>query len=271
MVVTSPFLDYLAAGVHQQEAARAVGVLHLPRLEAALSEQRALLVARRARNGYLPAVQRKFAAAVYAARGLHLREHALGNVQQPEQFLVPAQLADVIEHRAACVGVVRHVDAPAGQLPDEPCVYRAEQQLTRLGARPRSRDVIEQPLDLRPGEVRVRLKSGLIAYRLGVAVLYKPVDDIGGAAALPDDGVRDWLSGRLVPDNCRLALVRDAYRRDVFGFNAQLCHGRAGHLKRRVPYLLRVVLDPARLRVYLPKLLLRQGADIPAPVEQNAP
>ena len=40
-------LDYLTAGVHQQEAARAVGVLHLPRFEAALPKQCALLVARK--------------------------------------------------------------------------------------------------------------------------------------------------------------------------------------------------------------------------------
>ena len=115
------------------------------------------------------------------------------------------------------------------------------------------------------------MESGLIAYRVGVAVLYKPVDDIGGAAALPDDGVHNRLAGGLVPDNCRLALVRDAYRRNVLGFDAQLRHSRAGHLQRRVPYLPGVVLDPARLRVYLPKLLLRRGADIAAPVEQNAP
>ena len=57
-------LYYFAARIHQQKAARAVGVLHLPRLEAALPEQRALLVAGGAGDGYLSAVKLKLRHAV---------------------------------------------------------------------------------------------------------------------------------------------------------------------------------------------------------------
>ena len=53
MVVTRPWrlTQRRLARVHEQEAARAVGILGLAGLEAALAEQRGLLVARRARDG----------------------------------------------------------------------------------------------------------------------------------------------------------------------------------------------------------------------------
>ncbi|MNM67891.1 hypothetical protein D3C81_794350 [compost metagenome] len=47
----------LAAGMHQQEAAGAIGVLRLPGLHAHLAEQRGLLVAGDAADGHLPAAE----------------------------------------------------------------------------------------------------------------------------------------------------------------------------------------------------------------------
>ena len=260
----------LAAGVHQKEAARAVGVLHLTGLEAALAEQSALLVARGAGDRDLTAVELKGAVAVHIARGLDLRQHARGDVEQLKQFGIPAQVVDVVEHRAAGVGLVGDVDVAVRQLPDQPGVDRAEQQLASLRPLARAGHVVQQPFDLRAGEIRVRHKARLGADLVAPACLDDPVDDIGGTAALPDDGVCNRLAGGLVPDHGGLTLVGDADGGNVRGGDAELAHRAARHLKRRVPDLVRVVLDPAGLRENLAEFLLRGGTDVAGAVKENA-
>ena len=216
--------DGLAAGVHQKEAARAVGVLHLTGLEAALAEQSALLVARGAGNRDLAAVELKGAVAVHMARGLDLRQHARGDVEQLKQFGIPAEVVDVVEHRAAGVGLVGDVDVAVRQLPDQPGVDRAEEQLASLSPLACAGHVVQQPFDLRAGEIRVRHETRLGADLIAPARLDDAVDDVGGAAALPDDGVGDRLAGGLVPDHGRLALVGDADGGNVCGRDAELAH-----------------------------------------------
>ena len=99
----------------------------------------------------------------------------------------------------------------AGQLPDQPGVDVAEQQFAGAGALARAGHVVENPADLAGGEVGVDDEPGLArdgrrprgaAGQLGAV--------IGRAAALPDDGGRDRLAGRAVPDDGGLALVGDA-------------------------------------------------------------
>ncbi|MPM91272.1 hypothetical protein SDC9_138400 [bioreactor metagenome] len=48
-----------------------------------------------------------------------------GNVQFPAQRFVPVQSVDVEQHGAGGIGIVRHMDPPAGEVPDEPGVHRA--------------------------------------------------------------------------------------------------------------------------------------------------
>lgn len=50
--------------------------------------------------------------------------------------------------------------------------------------------------------------------------------------------------------------------------HAELVHCGARHLQRRVPYLHRVMLDPAGVGEYLRELLLRGGADTPRLVKE---
>src|SRR5699024_6795081 len=148
------------------EAARAVGVLHVAGLEAALAEERALLVARRARDGYLPAEEPRLRLAVDAARGLHLRQHLLRYAEELQQLGVPAQPPDVEEHRAPGVGTVRHVRAAAREVPDEPAVYRHVEQTALLRAPARAGDLFQYPEQLGVREIGVRHKGGPLPYLL---------------------------------------------------------------------------------------------------------
>ena len=66
-----------------------------------------------------------------------------------------SSVVDVEQHRAAGVGVVGDVDLAAGQPPDQEGVDGAEEQLAALRPVAGALDVVEQPFDLRAGEVGV--------------------------------------------------------------------------------------------------------------------
>src|SRR5207245_8398815 len=81
-----------------------------------------------------------------------------------------------------------------------------------------------------------------------------------GPAVLPDDGVVDRLAALAVPDDGRLTLIGDADAHQIFHGNIFLLKRFAGHLTLRLEDFLRVVLDPAALRIDLAQFALR-GAD----------
>ena len=84
-----------------------------------------------------------------------------------------APVVDVVEERPARVRGVRRVHGAARELPDEPRVDRPERELPAGGPRPRAGHVVEEPLQLRPGEVgvedeaRLRRERRLVARRPG--------------------------------------------------------------------------------------------------------
>ena len=83
-------IDGDTSAMHEQKAAGAVGVLRLARMEAALAEERRLLVARHAADGNAldePRVRRHAEA---AGRGAHLGKDGLGDAEELKQEGIPA-------------------------------------------------------------------------------------------------------------------------------------------------------------------------------------
>src|SRR4051812_45526105 len=114
--------------------------------------------------------------------------------------------------------------------------------------------VLREPGELGPGEVGVETQAGQLGDARLVAGLAQPVTDVGGAPVLPDDRAAGGGKGLAVPQHRRLALVRDADGRrwlDI-GDGERLPARR----QRCLPDLLRLVLDPARLREVLGELLV---------------
>ena len=111
----------------------------------------------------------------------------------------------------------------------------AEQQVAGLGLGARAVDVVEDPLDLRPGEVGRQRQAGLGAEAVLAAVLGELVDDHVGPRVLPDDRVVDGLAGVLVPDDRGLALVGDADGGEVRGGDAGLVERAADHFLACAP------------------------------------
>lgn len=116
---------------------------------------------------------------------------------------------DVEQHGPRGIGVVGDVDLAFGELPDQPGVDGAEQQVAVARAFAGAFDVVEDPLQLGPGEVRIGDQPGGFA-----DVVFQPVAlelraDRRAAPALPDDGVVDRPTAVTVPDHRGLALVGD--------------------------------------------------------------
>ena len=261
------------AGVHHGKAAGAVGIFRLARMDAALPEQGRLLVARRAadrRAGeLLESRHMRVDRAVLFGVGHRLREHAHRDSERFAELGVPLQRMYIEEHRAGSVAVIGHMDAPAGQIPDEPCVHRAEEKLAALGALSRAGDVIEDPAQLGAGEIGVDQKAGLFADLLFPAIGAQLLAQRRRPAALPDDRVIHGAARFLFPDDRRLALVGDADSGDVRGGKAARAECLRERFKLRIEDRHRIVLHPAGLRIDLREGVLRERHDLPVHIKNN--
>ncbi len=255
--------------MHQQETSGAIGVLGEARGEAGLPEQRRLLVARHAAHWNGRAEQLRLRFAEDAAGRAHLGQHFSRHAEQPQQLGVPAAGVDVVEHRARGVAGIGGMDAPAGEVPQQPGVDGAEGEFAAGGARPCALHVIEQPAQLRAGEIRVGEQAGAAADLVLGAAGLQLVAQRGGAAVLPDDGVGQRLAGAAVPQHGGLALVGDADGGDVARRQPGALERFGGDAALRGPYLQRIVLDPARLRIDLAELLLGEADDASFLIEDD--
>src|SRR4029077_13802254 len=136
----------------------------------------------------------------------------------------------------------------ARQLPHQPGVDGAETQLAPGRTLFRAAHVPEQPAQLRRAEVRIEDEPRLAPQEVLRARGAERVAMVGGAPILPDDGAVDGAPATPVPEDRRLALVRDADAGDVAPAGAGAAARRAQHAERDPPDLLGIVLDPAGAR-----------------------
>src|SRR2546430_15196089 len=161
---------------------------------------------------------------------------------------------DVEDERSRRVRDVGRVRAAAGELPDEPGVDRAADELAGLGTLLRTSDLIEDPTDLGPGEVRVDHQAGALAHQLLVTVGAQSLADGRACPALPDDGGIDRTARRTLPHDGRLALVCNADRGDLGRTETRTREGFAPARDGSREDLLGIVLDLNRSRVDMPDL-----------------
>ncbi len=221
--------DRRRAGVHQHEAAGAVGVLGQARRRGTPGRTAPPAGRRRCRRS-APRRRRACVSPYTPDDGTTSGSTARGTSSSCEQLVVPVAACGC---RTAACGRrcgVGHVHAAAGQVPDQPGVDRAERELAARRARAGARHVVEQPLELGAGEIGVEHQPGLRRDRRRLARGAQRVAHRRRAAVLPDDGVGDRPPGRALPQQRRLALVGDAdggdvARRDA-GLGERLVHRR---------------------------------------------
>lgn len=265
-------LARLVPGVQQHEAAGAVRVLCLTGFKAALAKERCLLVSGHARDGDARRDAGVARLAKEAGAGTDLGHHWRGDAKQVKELLVPAAAMDVVEHGAAGVGGVRRVDEAAREHPDKPRVHGAKEQLAGLGPLPRSGHVLKDPGDLACREVRIRQKARLGPHHLAhLGGSAHPLHQLGGAPALPHDGVADRGARRRVPHHGGLALV--VYANGVYVLRPKPvpCQKLGQAPKLREENLLGIVLHPAGLGEYLLEGPLHAVDHTAAPVYEHGP
>src|SRR4029077_19323127 len=181
-----------------------------------------------------------------------LRQHGARHLDLAQQLGIPVEGLEVHQHgpgAIAVVGDVRAAVGPARQPPDDPGIDVAEQQVPTLGRCAGARNVVEDPLDLRPREIGGDDETGLALDQWLDAVVDQLLTDVDGAGVLPDDGAVDPLFGFLLPDHGGFALVGDADARDLVGLDPALLHRALDDALRLLPDLHRVVFDPSRLGI----------------------
>src|SRR5262245_26166317 len=104
------------------------------------------------------------------------------------------------------------MDETSRELPEEPAVYGAERDLASGRTRSKLRLRVEEPRDLRTGEVGVQHETGPGAHHGLESFGLEALADRRRAPALPDDGAVDGQAGPAVPEERRLALVGDPDR-----------------------------------------------------------
>src|SRR5690606_22283878 len=125
------------------------------------------------------------------------------------------------------------------------------------------------PRDLGAGEVRVDDEAGAFGEERLQAIGLHAVAGLGRAAVLPDDGAMDRAAGLAVPDERGLARVGDADAGELARVDPRRQQGVANGLERGAPEVLRLVLDPARIREMLLELLLADADRTKAVVEHD--
>ena len=257
------------AGVHEQKAAGAVGVLRHARGEAGLAEGRRLLVAADARDRDRSPEQRRIGLSAHPAAGHHARQQGGRDAEALEQHRVPVHRVQVEEQRARGVAGVGHMQPAAAQVPHQPAVDGAEGELAALGAGARIGDVVEQPGELGGREVRIELQTGAHAHVLGPARGAQALALGRGAAVLPDDRGGERTPAGTLPQHGGLALVGDADGRHLACGHPGVGERLAGAIELGAQDVLGVVLDAVGRREVLRERLLGEAAHTTAGVEHD--
>src|SRR5208337_3027330 len=135
----------------------------------------------------------------------------------------------------------------AGQVPDHQGIDGPRGQLAPFCSGASPGDIIEDPGDLGCREIRVKDQPGAVGDPLPLAV--QPIADGGRSAVLPDQGRRDRPARRPLPDNRRLALIRQSNSRDPIRFHPRVQQGPRHLGAHRGNQGVGIVLDPSGTRV----------------------
>src|SRR3989338_8849599 len=123
--------------------------------------------------------------------------------------------------------------------------------------------MVQKPFDLGPGKIRIKDQSCALFDQRFKFLKFFILTNIGGPAALPDDGAPDRKRGLAVPHNGCLPLIRNTDGQYLLRSDPGLTDRLFDHRPAGRPYLLGIMLDPPWLGIILAELLIRTGDDLP--------
>src|SRR4051812_9670551 len=116
---------------------------------------------------------------------------------------------NVEKHSTRSVARIGDVQSASGEIPEQPGINCSEGELAALSPPAGAVHMIEQPTQLASGKIGVDNQAGFTPDHIGVSRLFQLVTVGSRAAVLPDNGIMDRRAGFAVPDDGRLALIRD--------------------------------------------------------------
>src|SRR5450830_184199 len=158
----------------------------------------------------------------------------------------------------------------AREIPDQPAVDGAEGELAGIGQRARAWHVVEDPADLGGGKIRIDQQTGFGANGILVAGGFERIAKRRGAAVLPDDSVIQGAAAIAIPDDGGFTLVGDTDGGNRGAVETGLGDSFRRYPGLRRPDLLRIMLNPAGLRINLLEFLLRRADDVTGMIEQDS-
>ncbi len=158
-------MNDLFARVEDQEAAGAVGVFGFAGLECSLPEGCRLLVSEDAGDRRFAEQLGGVDVPIYLGGGLDGRHHGGRDAEDVQDLLVPLKRFEVHEQGSGSVGDVGDVHTAvntAGQVPENPGIGVAEQQVAGFGTFAGAIHVVQDPFDLGSREVRGQRQADLL-------------------------------------------------------------------------------------------------------------
>ncbi len=129
--------------------------------------------------------------------------------------------------------------------------------------------MVEKPSHFAARKIRVDHESRALLDQLGVPCGFEAIAELRSAPILPHNRVVNRLARFPIPEDGCFALIGNPDTRDAVGGKTRLFKCGPRRVELRLPYFVRVVLDPAGLGEDLPELLLRDGTNGAVLVEDN--
>ena len=249
--------DGIVSGVEQREAAGPIGRFHHARFKTGLADGGGLLISHHAQHRHGVAKKSRVGETEIRPAVADFGQQTGRDIQQGQHVLVPLAGMDVAQHGARGIGGVGLVFAPAGQMPQQKGIDRAEGQFTACGPGAGIGHVVQNPGDFGAGEIGIEQQAGALAHQRFVAVLLELLAEGCGAAVLPDNRAIDRGSGFAVPQNCGFALVGDPDTGEIFGSDIVAGQHGFADFERGLQQIIRFVFDPTRGRIMLGEIALR--------------
>ena len=259
----------LVSGIHEQKAAGSICVLGIARLKAGLTEQRGLLISRHTGNRNRSAEQLRLGLSEYTARRHNLRQQLHRNIQLAANRRIPLVRVNIKQHRARRIGHVCHMPLAARQIPNQPAIHRAKQQLAAFGAVSRARHVIKNPTDFRRGKIGIHEQTGRLADIRFQAAGAQILRHRRRSAALPDNRRCDGFSRLFIPDNGCLALIGDTNGGNLLGPDSQRSNRLLTNRALYLPDFSRRLFHPSVMRIYHVQLTLFHRTHIVLLIKYN--
>src|SRR5262249_16189178 len=149
------------------------------------------------------------------------------------------------------IGDVCTTLAGAREVPDEERINVAKKKITCFCGGPGAFDMLENPADFQTTEIRRKWQARFAAESVLPARFCELSNIICDSCVLPYQGICHGLAGFAIPHDGGFPLISDSDRGQVPRPEARFRHRLRDYCACVLPDLLRIVLDPAGLRVDL--------------------